>query len=186
MLSTSLKVNKILGSVLSRSRFERVRSAIVALDRNTIIMRSTSTSSGFQDHQSMTVERGILFSAPCLDPRLQPMGEKEEGNAVFSGERGILFSAPCLDPRFRDDNTDDDNNDNDGNADPVETMHSLGQEEKKTVIEKGVLFSSLLFDPENRETSPSASSPSIISQKKEDPFKFYENQFLGKWGVRLS
>lgn len=50
-----------------------------------------------------TVERGILFSAPCLDPKIR----KEARNLMTTDgwlskksnkvEKGILFSAPCLD-----------------------------------------------------------------------------------------
>jgi len=71
------------------------------------------------------VEKGILFSAPCLDERFQRTEEEaseankesEEASEANKGsddlvrmgnglsvqyvEKGVLFSAPCLDERFR-------------------------------------------------------------------------------------
>jgi hypothetical protein len=46
-------------------------------------------------------ERGILFSAPCLDPEIRSAAEEHQAlsdaNPAKKIEKGILFSAPCLD-----------------------------------------------------------------------------------------
>jgi hypothetical protein len=57
----------------------------------------------FRNLSSMPVERGVLFSAPCLDPQLRQalFTSQQATETTQSSTRGFLFTEPGLDPAVR-------------------------------------------------------------------------------------
>ena len=107
----------IMASLMLKMRALAARRGLVATNSR-FFWWSTSKESQQQQH----VERGILFSAPCLDPKIP----KFEPTTPSKPEMGILFSAPCLDPDVR--------------AAMPTRPQSSGR------IEKGILFSAPCLD----------------------------------------
>jgi hypothetical protein len=105
---------------------------------------ATRTQAG--GNKNVMPERGILFSAPCLDPHTraavtqqQEVDKEELALSISCGkkkvEKGILFSAPCLDLPVNEIAVED-------TATPTPTH--LTADKKR--VEKGVLFAAPCLD----------------------------------------
>jgi hypothetical protein len=71
----------------------------VTTRRVTIAVSAVQTQ-WFSTKPPKKTERGILFSAPCLDPEIRLAAEERFVASVVKPakvEKGFLFSAPCLD-----------------------------------------------------------------------------------------
>jgi hypothetical protein len=58
----------------------------------------------FRSLSSMLVERGVLFSAPCLNPQVRQAlfgGSSPTSDTAVLSARGFLFTEPGLDPAVR-------------------------------------------------------------------------------------
>lgn len=61
---------------------------------------NASQETNQNENSKRNVERGVLFSMPCIEPKDQTdLHEDTDNDNELPVEKGILFSAPCLDPR---------------------------------------------------------------------------------------
>jgi hypothetical protein len=98
----------------------------------------------FRSLSSMLVERGVLFSAPCLNPQVRQAlfggSSSPMSDTAVSSARGFLFTEPGLDPAVR--------LAYDQLQWPLSFSTTTSKSRATTKVEKGLLFSAPCLDYE--------------------------------------